>query len=69
MKEFQSFILIFLITLSFSSCVSIKKDQMDFLNNIDLVYFQKNTDISNQSNSIIDFHILFKEPISQKILL
>lgn len=69
MKEFKSFILILLIAISLNSCVSIKKNQMEFINNIDLVYYQKNREFVNQSNSRIDFHILFKEPFSPEILL
>lgn len=69
MKEFKSFILILLIAISLNSCVIIKRHQMDFINNIDLVYYQKNREFVNQLNSRIDFHILFKEPIPPEILL
>lgn len=69
MKDFKWIILLFLVVISLSSCVSIKKNQMDFLNKIDLAFSQKHIEKGNQSNPIIEFHILFKEPISPKILL
>lgn len=68
-KEFKKVVFILLLVISLSSCVSTKKQQMDFINTVEAVYYKNIINEGSSLNSRIDFHILFKESVPSKILL